>query len=132
PTIDVNGNVSNRVVKPDLASTDGKLAEIRVPEDARTGPIQVVGAAGTFQLQIVPTLKLAERYSSTDVRLLGSGFTENSNLTVKFGATPVPDTGPTVDVAYNFFINDLIYVGQPSGSGNVVTVTTAGGTSPPV
>ena len=132
PIVDVNGTISNRVLRPDYAGTDGTLAEIRVPDDAITGNVQVVGAAGTFLLQIVPTLTVVERFSATDVRLMGGGFSEDHNLSVTFGLATVADTGSNVDVYSWFLANDYLTVIQPGGSGNTVTVTTAGGTSAPV
>jgi hypothetical protein len=58
------GAVTNRIVRPDLVNTAGTLAEVRVPEDAITGPVQVVGAGGAFQLQVVPTLALVQRFAA--------------------------------------------------------------------
>ena len=130
PTLDVNGVLSNRVVKPDLASVDGTLGEVRVPNDAVTGNLQVVGAAGTFALQVVPTLTLAEvSTSAPQLRLLGGGFTEGSALTVSVNGAVIADTGSNVDVTSNFLANDRLYVTTAATAGQVVSVTTAGGTS---
>ena len=75
PIIDANGTVSNRVVRPDLASVDGTLGEVRVPLDAVTGNLQVVGAAGSFLLQVVPVVSVAQMGASgPQLRLLGVGF----------------------------------------------------------
>ena len=93
PIIDSSGNISNQVVRPDLASVDGTLGEVRVPNNAITGNLQVVGAAGTFPLQVVPTLALAEIYGSTDLRLLGGGFTEGSSLSVTVNGRSSPTRG---------------------------------------
>jgi len=130
PIIDVNGTVSNRVVRPDLASVDGTLGEVRVPQDAVTGNLQVVGAAGSFALQVVPTLAVAEvSTSAPQLRLLGGGFTEGSALTVNVNGTPIADTGSNVDVSSWFLSNDRLYVSTAVAVGQLVSVTTAGGTS---
>jgi len=130
PTIDPNGNRSTAVVRPDLASVDGTMAELRVPNNAITGDIQVVGAAGTFPLQIVPTLKRVEPFSGGQVRLLGSGFTEDSDLSVDFNGTVVADTGTNVNVDYDSFLNnDTLLVTIPPGGSSPVSVVTAGGRS---
>ncbi|MEK7675409.1 MAG: hypothetical protein AAB676_06200 [Verrucomicrobiota bacterium] len=132
PIVDSLGNISNRAVLPDLAKTDGTLIEVRVPDDAMTGNVQVIGANANLFLQIVPTLRMVERFSGSQVRLLGSGFTENSNLSVDFNGETVNDTGLNVDVSLNFLANDTLSVHVPSGGGNLVSVITAGGVSAPV
>ena len=133
PIISTTGVLSTVVLRPDLVSTDGTLAELRVPDNAITGNIQVVGAAGTFALQIVPTLKLVEEDPATRLlRLLGGGFTEDSNLSVNFlvGGS-ISDSGTSIDVfnSNNFLANDTLYVTRPVGASGPVSVTTAGGTS---
>jgi hypothetical protein len=126
PTIDINGNLSNRAVLPDLVNGDGTFMEVRAPDDAITGNLRVVGAPGTFPLQIVPTLTLVKRFSGSQVRMLGGGFTENTGLSVDFSGVTVSDTGSNIDVRGWFLSNDTLRVDQPSGSGDTVTVTTAG------
>ena len=129
PVIDISGTVTTRAVLPDFVKVDGTMMEVRVPEDALTGTIRVIGSPGAFTLQIVPTLRLVEPYSSNTIRLLGSGFTENSGLSVKFGAVTVGDSGVNIDVSSNFLANDLLSLTLPAGGTNPVSVTTAGGTS---
>src|SRR5712671_2377755 len=130
-TIDVLGGLSNVVLQPDLVSVNGTLAEIRVPDNAVTGTIQVVGAAGVFPLQIVPTLELIEPFAGGQVRLLGSGFSEGASLSVNFNGVVVTDTGANIDVSNSnrFLANDTILMNIPGGGTSPVTVTTAGGTS---
>ena len=133
PIISTTGVLSTVVLRPDLVSTDGTLAELRVPDNAITGTIQVVGAAGTFALQIVPTLKRVEEDPATRLlRLLGGGFTEDSNLTVNFAVGgSIIDNGTSIDVYNNnnFLANDTLYVTRPVTASGPVSVTTAGGTS---
>src|SRR5207237_6944565 len=131
PCTDTFGNLFNRAVNPDDVSVNGTVMEVRVPDDAITGGIRVIGAGGTIPLQVVPTLKLAERFGGSSVGLLGSGFTENTGLAVTFGGTTVADTGGNIDVydSNTFTANDTLFTNQPAGSGDAVTVTTAGGTS---
>lgn len=132
--IDINGNLFNRAVNPDLVSVNRTMMEVRVPDDAITGSIRVIGAAGALQLQIVPTLKRVERQAGggTQMYLLGSGFTENNSLSVNFGGTVVSDTGVSIEVFNSFLANDTLGVVLPAAGTSPVTVTTAGGTSAPV
>jgi hypothetical protein len=135
PIIDINGNVANRSVRPSFAKVDRTLIEVTVPQDAVTGNVLIIGAAGAFPLQIVPTLEFVSRTGSgSQVRLLGSGFTENSGLSVRFGfaSSTVADTGANIDVSSWFLSNDSIVVTPLAGAGEPVSVSTAGGTSTPV
>ena len=45
------------IVRQGTASGDGKTLTIAVPELARTGAVQVLGSAASYQLQIVPVLR---------------------------------------------------------------------------
>ena len=134
PTIDEYGSLSNRAVAPDFVSVNGTLMEVRVPDSAITGNIRVIGAAGTFPLQIVPTLELAEPFTSgSAIRLLGAGFTEDSGLSVDFGGVTIGDTGSNIDVLDEFLENDMLRITSiPDGGVSPISVTTAGGTSPSI
>jgi hypothetical protein len=127
PVIDVAGTLSNRAATPSFVSVAGTLMEVRVPDDAITGNVRVVGAAGSFPLQVVPTLALAERIAGSSLRLLGGGLTENSSLTVTVGGTPIADTGTNVDVLTSFLAADTLVLTTALSA--TVSVTTAGGTS---
>ena len=133
PVIDINGVFSNRAVLADYVKSDGTLLEVRVPLDAVTGNLQVIGAAGTFSLQVVPVVSLAQASGGTQLRLLGAGFTEGSALSVNVNGTVVADTGANIDVQ-NWFTSsgDRLVVNTASSAGQVVSVSTAGGTSAPV
>ncbi|MCP4263025.1 MAG: hypothetical protein GY774_36760, partial [Planctomycetes bacterium] len=141
PTINTSGTISNLAVLPDFVNVNGTMMEVRVPNSAITGNLRVIGAAGTFPLQVVPTLELVEQFTGGQLRLLGGGFTENNVLTVDFDfngvSTQVPDTGTSIDVRTNFLANDTLYVNLPpppvGGSNPIsVTVITIGGTSPAI
>ena len=114
PIIDVNGNISNHL-RPDLASTDGTLAEVRVPEDAVTGAMQssrtARSRADRAYAQIGRTV-FRHDHPAIGRRLYGS-----SSLSVVFGATTVVDTGSAIDVFTSFLTNDSLSVNQPVGAG---------------
>ena len=48
PTINAAGAISNVVRTPTFVKADGTEIEVRVPDNALTGNIRVVGATGTF------------------------------------------------------------------------------------
>jgi hypothetical protein len=130
PTIGTTGLISNIAVNPHFVSPNGTLMEVIVPDDALTGSVRVVGAAGAFALQIVPTLELVEDFGSNQFRLLGAGFTEDTNLSVNFtGAPAVVDSGASIDVTSSFLANDTLTVTKPAAGTGPVSVTTVGGTS---
>jgi hypothetical protein len=84
----------------------------------------------------VPTVALAQIYGATDLRLLGGGFTEGSGLAVTVNGVVIADPGPStgMDVWEQFLSNDTLRVTTSAAltAGQVVTVSTAGGSSAPV
>nr|WP_161501232.1 Ig-like domain-containing protein [Rhodopirellula sp. SM50] len=142
--IDINGNVSQQVVRPLAVAPDGSQLTVVVPMNAFTGTVGVVGDQHNTQalLQIVPVLdnvdftSIAADRSSGQVVLSGRGFVEGNNSVYTFGGTPLTDTGvsdgPDVYYSVDFsFQNGSVYLTLPT-DGNfhgAVTVMTTGGTS---
>ncbi|WP_419580402.1 Ig-like domain-containing protein [Stieleria magnilauensis] len=142
--IDINGIVSQQVVRPLAVEPDGSQLTVVVPMNAFTGTVGVVGDQNNTQarLQIVPVLdnvdftSIAADRSSGQVILSGRGFVEGNNSVYTFGGIQLTDTGvsegPDVYYSVDFgFHNGTVHLALPT-DGNfhgAVTVMTAGGTS---
>ncbi len=131
PTRDDVGGAGTQAVQVSTVSPDGTSATVGVDLQTATGPVRLFGAPESRLLQIVPTLTgVSGTFTpGASVTLAGFGFIEGGT-TIMFGTVAVTDTDPVSgpDVTLE---NTLLTVTVPAGAGNTLTVTTAGGTSPP-
>ena len=82
PSGGINADLrSTKVVKATQVSADGTSLQVVVPHDAATGNIRIVGASGSFFLQIVPTVVQVQSPATfatgQTMTILGSGLVEN-------------------------------------------------------
>ncbi len=149
--IDHAGRRADVVVRPSAVNAAGTVADVRVPVNAVTGTLRLLGDAASagFMLQVVPVLtglavqSVAADGSSATVLLTGSGLVEGNGSSYVFGSgttavtvlDPSTSLGPDVhqvyDPAQNAYVNGAVLVTVPLAGGafGPVTVRTEGGTS---
>jgi hypothetical protein len=125
----VAGTVAARISS---INAGGTLATVVVPATAVTGDVTLVGATGSFALQIVPRITnlfgSAGLPQSTNLQVQGSGFVEGA-ITVHFGSVDVVDPDPSFPIVDVFSSGTFMNVTVPAAAEPQVSVTTAGGTS---
>lgn len=131
-----SGEAAVHSATPVSVANDGTSLIFKVPDDARTGLVSILGAGSGALLQIVPTLgSVSTATAGQTAVLFGSGFIEGGT-TVQFGGVRVMDRGPGsndgLDVDSGGVANGKIVLVVPAGGGTPVTVITAGGVSNPV
>ena len=79
-----DSGVAGTITRTGSASGDGKTLTIDVPALARTGLVHVLGAAASFQLQVVPTLRSigGAVTAGNTIELEGTGLV-NSELQIQ-------------------------------------------------
>ncbi len=145
-TIDENGVLGQKIVRPWAVNAAGTAAQVVVPIDAMTGVVRVVGdqTAAARMLQIVPVVRgidvtyVQSPTGYIDVTVLGGGLVEGNNSEYRFGTTTVTDgnssVGPNVSYDYSNSVQSGMATLRLPLSGDAfgpVTVTTTGGTSAP-
>ena len=110
------------------ASADGNSLTVVVPEEARTGPVRIVGSSASFPLQIVPTLRSVggTLAAGNTILLEGTGLAAGD---LKVSIDGVTATAPAVHTTFDSGLaQQVVDLTAPAGvSAGVITVTTSGG-----
>ena len=131
PTRSDTGVAGTTTVRVTYIAGNRATASVLVPAGAVTGNVTVHGVAGSFALQIVPTI---DWFGPTTfapgnlLQLIGDGFVEGVN-SVKFGATTVVDPNTGTNLIDVYSSGTGLNVTIPANPGALVSVVTAGGTS---
>jgi hypothetical protein len=144
---DTSGNFSDLIVKPSTVIAGGTQAQVRVPPNAASGSLRVVGDLnGTdVALQILPVItdvqvqSVSADGSTAQVLISGLGFVEGGNSEYRFGSTTMLDAGvnagPSVggrsDAVLGFIVNGTVTITVPLSAAafGAISVRTAGGVS---
>ena len=113
------------------ASADGTTLTITVPAQAVTGMLHVVGAGGSFELQVVPTLRSVGGAITVGQNILieGTGLAAGQLTVTIGGQTATLATGAVHDLFADGMSEQAVDVTVPAGIvGGLITVTTPGGT----
>ena len=112
------------------ASADGTSLTVVVPAEAVTGTLHVVGASGSFPLQIVPTLRSVGGTVTAGGQIVieGTGLAAGQ-LTVTIGGQKVTlASGAVHDLFADGMSQQAVDVTVPQGiAGGLIAVTTSGG-----
>ena len=112
------------------ASADGTTLTITVPAQAVTGMLHVVGAGGSFELQVVPTLRSVGGTIAPGGSILieGTGLAAGQVTMTVGGKAATPAAGAVHDTFADGLSQQAIGLIVPAGAaGAVIVVTTPGG-----
>ena len=134
--MDENGGTGT-ITRTGTASSDGTRFTTRVPVQAVTGDVRVVGDSETqIPLQIVPRLRSVggEIVAGNQIILEGTGLAEGDLIiTIDGQQVTGQDTLTILDLRTNNsgnFAQQVVTLTVPSGVGaGLITVTTGGGSS---
>ena len=112
------------------ASTDGTTLTVVVPAEAVTGAVHVVGASGSFQLQIVPTLRSVGGAITPGQNILieGTGLAAGQLTVTIGGQNVILASGAVHDLFADGMSQQAVDLTVPQGiAGGLIAVTTPGG-----
>jgi len=143
--IDASGNVGEQIVRPSTVNAAGTQALVRVPNEAVSGMVRVVGSANALALQVLPVISdvqvesVAADGSTATLLIAGTGFVEGGGSEYRFGTRTVLDagatTGPDVlarnDAVLGYVANGYVRVTVPLSAGvfGAISIKTGGGVS---
>ena len=112
------------------ASADGTTLTLVVPAQAVTGMLHVVGAGGTFELQVVPTLRSVGGTITPGSSILieGTGLAAGEVTVSVGGKAAAPASGSIHDLFADGLSQQAVGLIVPQGTaGQAIMVTTPGG-----